>query len=114
MQNNRLVRFFSFFACLAVVFGMLFVSQGTVLADTDTATGLVYYVSGSSATVSGFIAPSGFNGALTIPATLGGAPVTSISGSAFNGNVSLKSINIPSSVTTVSETYFDQCTNLAV
>ena len=113
MQNNRLVRFFSFFACLAVVLGMLFVSQGTALADTDTTTGLGYYISGGNATVNGFIAPSGFNGSLTIPATLGGAPVTSILGSTFIGNESLKSINIPSSVTTVSEMYFDQCINLA-
>jgi hypothetical protein len=52
------------------------------------------------------------SGAVTIPATLRGLPVTSISGAAFYGCTSLTSITIPSSVTSISEEAFFGCTTL--
>lgn len=95
-----------------MVIGMISISQGQVFAATDTATGLEYTISGEEATITGFTAPTGFSGALTIPATLGGSPVTSIGESAFSNCTLLTSVTIPSSVTTIGNTVFTGCSAL--
>ena len=52
-------------------------------------------------------------GALTIPATIEGNPVTSIKEMAFNGCTGLTSITIPEGVTSIEEGAFFNCTRLA-
>lgn len=53
-----------------------------------------------------------YAGNLTIPATLGECPVTSIGSSSFWGCTGLKSVTIPSNVTSIEDNAFRQCSGL--
>jgi len=55
---------------------------------------------------------AGFGGAVTVPATVYGLPVTSIGTNAFAYNGSVTNITIPSSVTNIADEAFYLCTNL--
>jgi hypothetical protein len=52
------------------------------------------------------------SGAITVPSTLGGCPVTSIGDYAFYGCNSLTSVSIPNSVTSIGGWAFDVCYSL--
>lgn len=54
----------------------------------------------------------GAGGAVIIPNTLGGAPVTSIISDAFSGYTGLTSITIPQGVTSIGNDAFSGCTGL--
>ena len=69
-----------------------------------------YQVSSGKASITD--CPSSINGAITIPATLGGSPVTSIGEWAFAGCDRLTSVTIPSSVTTIGDSAFSGCWSL--
>ena len=69
-----------------------------------------YSVFYGKATITDF--PTSYSGALTIPSTLGGYPVTSIGDYAFRGCSSLTSVVIPASVTSISEGAFLDCRSL--
>ena len=97
---------------LLVAVGILCISGGPVLADTDPTSGLTYTITDGKATINGFTAPTGFDGTLTIPDTLGGASVTSIANYAFSDKSSLKIVTIPSSVTNFGFGIFTSCRNL--
>ncbi len=77
------------------------------LADTDG--GWEYEVVDGKATVIGY---NGNATTLTIPSTLGGYPVTGIGEWAFSSHQELISVTIPSSVTSISEGAFFDCTRL--
>ena len=70
---------------------------------------LTYSISNNEATIT---ACSDSSGALEIPSTLGGYPVTTIGCSAFYDCRSLTSVTIPSSVTTIGDYAFYFCESL--
>jgi len=54
----------------------------------------------------------GAGGAVTIPSSIGGLPVTSIERAAFNQKTTLTSVTIPNSVTSIGDYAFQSCTGL--
>jgi len=64
---------------------------------------------GTAVTITGYL---GAGGAVTIPSTIGGKPVTSIGNGAFYGLTALTSVTIPSSVTRIGNTAFQGCIGL--
>ena len=69
-----------------------------------------YEVSGGEATITGF--DKSFSGAVVIPSSLGGYPVTTIDDRAFYGCKGLTSITIPESVTSIGRAAFFGCDGL--
>lgn len=55
---------------------------------------------------------SSASGIISVPATLGGSPVTTIGGSAFYGCSAITQITLPSSVKTIESSAFQGCTSL--
>ncbi len=70
-----------------------------------------YTVSGGEATLYA-LSPEYIQGAVTIPSTLGGYPVTTIGIGAFDGCSGLTSVAIPSGVTSIKLSAFEGCTGL--
>ena len=68
-----------------------------------------YAVSGGVARITGY---TGQGGNITIPSTLGGYPVTSISASAFVNRTTITGVTIPGSVTSIGTSAFRGCTGL--
>jgi hypothetical protein len=64
---------------------------------------------GTAVAITGY---EGAGGAVTIPSTVGGKPVTSIGKGAFYGLTALTSVTIPSSVTRIGDTAFQGCIGL--
>ena len=56
--------------------------------------------------------PNNAAGALTIPEQIGGLPVTSIGGYAFQSCTGLTSVTLPASVTSIGYGAFDSCIGL--
>ncbi len=90
-----------------------------VRAETETVDGLTwkYVVVRGKATIksgaSGSPAiPLDTSGAIVIPSTLGGYPVTSIGDDAFGGCIGLTSVTIPNSVTNIGGYAFGDCSGL--
>ncbi len=70
----------------------------------------IYTVYDSKATI--WSVDKSISGDVTIPSTLGGSPVSTIAGNAFNDCKSLTGITIPEGVTTIYGFAFKNCTNL--
>ena len=56
--------------------------------------------------------PSDTAGDITVPATLGGCPVTRIGEAAFRGCASLTGVTLPASVTSIGDQAFENCSSL--
>ncbi len=70
---------------------------------------LTYTTLNSAITITGY---SGTGGAMGIPSTINGLPVTAIDSLAFANKYSLTSVNIPASVTSIGSGAFYYCTGL--
>jgi len=69
----------------------------------------IYSINNGTITIIGYTGPGG---AVNIPSTINGLPVTSIGAYAFEGNTTLTSVTIPSSVTSIGAGAFEYCTRL--
>src|SRR5450830_1759765 len=95
-------------ACLVLsLFTGVFVSMSSARADTSG--DYQYTVAGSNATITRYI---GSGGAVVIPSTLGGYPVTTIGNGAFFDCLKLTSVTIPNSVTSIGDKAFYGCSFL--
>jgi hypothetical protein len=89
----------------------VFVSMPSARAASEG--GFTYDVVGTAPNQTATITKyTGAGGAVVIPATLGGYPVTSIDDQAFFGSRSLTSVIIPSSVTSIGDDAFGDCSKL--
>ena len=73
---------------------------------TPPAVLFTYTTNNGTITITGCIESIGYVGAVTIPATINGLPVTSIGGDAFTNNTTLTSVTIPNSVTNIGDAAF--------
>jgi hypothetical protein len=69
-----------------------------------------YTINNGTITITDYTGPGG---AVVIPDTINGLPVTGIGVYAFSGLTSLTSVTIPNNVTSVGDFAFDSCTSLA-
>ena len=113
MKSTRTNRILSIIMSLSIIIGITVINRETVLADTtDPSTGLTYSIADGEATITGFEIPTGFDGTIDIPDTIGGVSVTKIGDSAFELFADLTSITIPNSVRSIGDYVFYRCSGL--
>ena len=84
-------------------------APGLGAATGTTADGFVYTDTGSAITLNGY---TGLTGAVTLPDSIVGKPVTAIADLAFFNNAVLTSVTIPSGVASIGAQAFQGCGNL--
>ena len=101
-------------ACVAIV-----LASSCGFADTETVDGIewTYMIGDGKASVGSVwyfspAIPTSTSGAITIPSSLGGYPVTSIMNFAFDSCCGLTSVTIPNSVTSIGRDAFYGCSGL--
>ena len=95
-----------------VIMVAAFTAATPLMADTETVGGYTwtYRINGDTVEISG-VSPA--KGAVTIPSSLCGKPVTVISDYAFKGCNGLTDVTIPNCVTNVGKNVFEGCSDLA-
>ena len=89
---------------LKVYFNSLWMTLSSVVASDFT-----YTSTASAVTITGY---TGTGGAVTIPSSIGGLPVTNIGNNAFENKQSITSLTISNSVTSIGNGAFQSCTGL--
>ena len=72
--------------------------------QTTSPEGLVYTVSGGAATITGY---AGSGGSVTIPATLGGVPVSEVGANAFKDKTAVTGVSFPASLVRIGDSAFN-------
>jgi hypothetical protein len=80
-----------------------------ITASAAEAGDFIYATNSGAITITGYTGPGG---AVTIPDTISGLPVTRIAVAAFWGATSLTSLTIPGTVTNIGQSAFYFCTHL--
>lgn len=108
MRNKLLTRCVLFALALVLVLGVT--AAATPKASAETYNGYSYTVTNGLATITGY---TGSDTNLVIPSTVGdGVVVDAIGEKAFQGKTSIKSVTLPSGLSTVGKYAFDGCTGL--
>ncbi|MBM7866390.1 leucine-rich repeat protein [Heliobacterium gestii] len=97
------------FKSAAVLVAFLFMFQLFPFVSQAGSSEFFYTVSDNQVTIDGCIT----NGAVTIPDTIDGYPVTKIGNDAFSYKSTITSVVIPNTVTTIGSRAFSDCANLA-
>jgi len=84
-------------------------NQLAIVSGTYVSTPFKYSISDGVITITGYTGPGG---AVTIPDTISGLPVTSIGYAAFQNCASLTNVTIPNHVVTIGDYAFQFCNNL--
>lgn len=95
-----------------ILIAALVLTCGFLEAQAASESGLTFQLNADSYIVSKCDPSAG--GALTVPATYNGKPVTGIGAYAFAGCKNLTAVTIPGSVTDIGKSAFDGCTGLTV
>lgn len=101
-------RFFSLFLCFVVAFTVFILLPTEISAATEGK--YTYSVSNHEATI--IDVDTSISGNVTIPSTLGGYPVTTISALAFSDCSYMTGVIIPDCVTSIGEGAFSGCSGL--
>jgi hypothetical protein len=92
----------------------LYNNPGTTIADTTggstNTSPFTFITNGAAITITGY---TGAGGAVTIPDTINGYPVTTIGSSAFFNQTSLTSVQLGVNITSVGDFAFNECYNLS-
>ncbi len=109
INNLQLQSAGNYLVVVTNVFGR--VSTGALLTVTlsSPATDFDFYTNGGSITINGYKGPGG---AVIIPDSITGLPVTSVDGYAFYSSSSLTRVTIPNSVTSIASYAFYYCPSL--
>ena len=108
-SSHRIISFKKVFAVYLWIGLMILTHPMAVQANDNAANGFVYEVIDGTITITGY---TGSGGAVSIPDTIEGLPVTSIGAGAFRGCTSLTSVTIGNSVTSIETSAFNGCTSL--
>ena len=95
---------------LAMIFAVGVLVFGGMTVSAAQSGNLIYEISNGEVTITG--CSSSASGAIVIPETIEGYPVTSIRNSAFYDCNGITSIEIPDSVTEIEGNAFENCTSL--
>lgn len=113
-MKKRFFKFSKAFLAIVLSISLFTMMIPSFKADDDSIIfgeydGFEYYISNGSVTIQTY---SGNDTDLIVPSTINGYPVNCISGQAFKNCTNLRSIYIPSSVTSMGCGLFPGCTNL--
>ena len=107
LTNVQLNQAGNYAVLVANAFGSIFSSNAMLWVQIKY--DFTYTTNNGTITITGY---TGSGGAVTIPDTINGLPVTSIGDNAFYYCTSLTSVTIPTSVTSIGDYAFYRCTSL--
>ena len=105
-------------SAVLLLFVAAFFAAQSLFADTEDVDGIVWtysVIDGKAVIQNGRspAIPASTTGAITIPSSLGGCPVSSIGSNAFNAGSGLKSVTMPSTITSIGSSAFSGCVGLS-